>query len=350
MTALSRWGDRAPARQSDEMTYMTSNPARNRHLTIVVATLTRQRPTMLQALLLSWGRMVLPPDCTLRCLVVENDSAENSRQMVETCRMPNGAALAYVLEPELGIPFARNRAAREAIAGGADLLAFVDDDEEVAPDWLDRLVAGYRRSDAVLIGAPLRIGPLTDPAARWSERLMHRSLSARYLRKEARAARRADLPGCPGVTVVTNNWLAETGLFTEHGLWFDETMRFTGGSDAKFCADARTAGLRVGWVTDAFVHETVPPERLSFLYQFRRGRDQSNTHFLRRIAKRPASRFGVLVSVPLRAVLVMALILALPLTRGRTYVDVARSAGWIVGRLSALAGRRSALYSQVTGN
>jgi len=323
---------------------------RQQHLGITVAALTRKRPDMLGALLQSWGAMALPDNTTIRCLIVENDEAPHSEAAVAAQRpLANGATLDYVLEPEPGIPFGRNRAAREAIAAGHDLLVFVDDDEIVAPDWLERLVAGYRASDAVLMGAPLRVADPV-PGLGLGERMMHRNIVARYARKENRAARRADLHATPGVTIVTNNWLGETRLFTEHGLWFDEAMRFTGGTDSKFYAEARALGLPTGWVADAFVYETVPAERLSFAYQFARGRDQSNTNFRRKIEKRPAARWSALVSVPLKCVAALALGLAVPLTGGRTLLDFARTSGWIAGRVGGFFGRRSALYERITGS
>src|SRR5690606_429303 len=44
--------------------------------------------------------------------------------------------LRVVEEPERGISFARNRAVREALAAGADAVAFLDDDDLPHPDWL----------------------------------------------------------------------------------------------------------------------------------------------------------------------------------------------------------------------
>lgn len=323
---------------------------RNHHLTVTVAALTRDRPQMLRALLDSWGTMDLPQDVTVILLVVENAKVEASRALVEGHVCANGLTVRYRLETELGIPFARNCAAKAALEFGSDLIAFVDDDEEVAKDWLARLVAGYRGSSAVLLGAPLRMRRLPADSLTLSQRLMQRSLEARYLRKEKRAARLAGLNDTPRVTIVTNNWLAETRLFSEYGLWFDEKMRFTGGTDAKFYAETKRRGLPTGWVADAHVYETVPADRLTFRYQFRRGRDQSNTHFRR---KHGAIRFMDLSDwlklVVLSASLVF-LLLSLPLTRGRTYVDLARTAGWIIGRITALMGRQSRLYSKVTGS
>jgi hypothetical protein len=44
------------------------------------------------------------------------------------------------------------------------------------------------------------------------------------------------------------------------------------------------------------------------------------------------------------------LVIALPLTGGRTLLDVVRTSGWIAGRFDALFGRRSDLYKTVTGD
>ena len=323
---------------------------RNQHLNITVASLTRDRPKMLRALLRSWGSMDIPPDVSVDLLIVENSDTETSRSLVEGFDCANGLTVRYRLETELGIPFGRNCAAKAALEAGSDLLVFVDDDEEVAQDWLVRLVAGYRNSQAVLLGAPLRMRLLPPESLTFSQRMMQRSLEARYRRKERRAARLATLNDTPRVTIVTNNWLAETGLFANHGLWFDEAMRFTGGTDAKFYAEAKKLGLPTGWVADAFVYETVPADRLTFGYQFRRGRDQANTNFHR---TQEARRFLGLtwpLSVALRSVSLAFLLVSLPFVGGRTYVDLARNAGWIAGRMSAVMGRRSKLYSNVTGS
>lgn len=323
---------------------------RNHHLTVTVAALTRDRPQMLRALLDSWGTMDLPQDVTVILLVVENAKVEASRALVEGHVCANGLTVRYRLETELGIPFARNCAAKAALEFASDLIAFVDDDEEVAKDWLARLVAGYRGSSAVLLGAPLRMRRLPADSLTLSQRLMQRSLEARYLRKEKRAARLAGLNDTPRVTIVTNNWLAETRLFSEHGLWFDEKMRFTGGTDAKFYAETKRRGLPTGWVADAHVYETVPADRLTFRYQFRRGRDQSNTNFRRNLEGRRYRAVTGMFSVVLRSFSLLVLIVSVPLSGGRTYVDLARGAGWVAGRVTALLGRRSHLYSNVTGS
>lgn len=326
------------------------NKSRNAPLKIVVAALTRRRPEMLDALVASWGAADLPPKTEIIFLIVENDDAPRCKDVVEALdNLSNGAPLQYVHEPELGIPFGRNRAAKEAIALQADLLAFVDDDEVIAQDWVTEIVNAYRNSEAVLIGGPLRVKD-TERSLSFLDGLMETCIKRRYLRKETRAARLADLSGTPGVTIVTNNWLGETAIFTDHDIWFDEQMRFTGGTDSKLCAEVKAAGLPTAWAAKAAVYEEIPNDRLSVAYQFKRGRDQSSTNFHRKIDRNGSARWNALVSVPIKVVMVAGLFIALPFTQGRTLLDAVRTSGWIAGRIDALFGRRSDLYKNVTGN
>ncbi|MEM9551510.1 MAG: glycosyltransferase [Pseudomonadota bacterium] len=321
-----------------------------RPLSITVSALTRRRPEMLRALIGSLGEMDLPPDTRVTCLIVENDDVPNSAGVVQSFgKLPNGVDVTYAHEPELGIPFGRNRAAKEAIDHKSDLLAFVDDDEVVARDWLVEIVSAYRSSQAVLIGGPLRVKdtPRSLPSL---EALMDRCIKRRYLQKETRAARRAGLDGTPGVTIVTNNWLGELRIFHDHGIWFDEAMRFTGGTDSKLCAEVKAAGLPTAWAANAAVYEEIPRERLTIGYQFKRGRDQSSTNYRRKLDKRPSARFNVLVSVPVKVLTIGILVITLPFTGGRTLLDIVRSSGWVAGRFDALLGRRSRLYESVTGD
>lgn len=325
-------------------------PTKSEPLSLTVAVLTRHRPGMLSGLLDSFADIFPPPDCLIRFLVVENSDRPLSREIVETrgWKLPAGP-LDYILEPKLGIPFGRNRAAREAIAAGHRLLVFVDDDEIVDRNWLDRLVRGYRESGAMLLGAPHGLAAVKHGSS-WMQKRMHDGIRRLYEKKSNRAATLAGLTGTPGVNIVTNNWLGETAIFSEYGIWFDEEMRFTGGTDAKLSAQVKEAGLPTAWVADAHVFEIIPPERLTFAYQFGRARDQSNTNFRRKIENAPATRFSVLISLPPKILSTGLLVLLLIPTKGATIFDLARTTGWIVGRVGALLDIRSTHYAETTGH
>ena len=305
---------------------------------------------MLEALLRSWSSLIIPEEVTVTFLVIENDTEERSKDLIQTLHpIFKSSELVYALETEPGIPFARNRAARESLEMESNILLFVDDDEEVASDWLEKIIQGYRSSKAKLIGAPLR-ARLPEENLTLLQRLMFTNIKSRYRKKELRASRRASLEGTSGVTIVTNNWLADTSLFSEHNIWFDESMRHTGGTDSKFYAEVIAKKIPTAWVRDAYVYETIPPERLSFLYQYRRARDQSNTNFRRKNNGTVRLNLVLVTSILIKLIAVVGLILTLPFTAGRTLMTLARALGWIAGRAGAIAGSESNLYSNTTGN
>ena len=69
-----------------------------------------------------------------RFVVVDNDADESSRAVVTAAKLP--WPVVYVVEPERGIPFARNRAVREA--ADSDFVVFIDDDEIPEPGMAAR--------------------------------------------------------------------------------------------------------------------------------------------------------------------------------------------------------------------
>lgn len=305
---------------------------------------------MLTNLLESLTAMHHPPLCELFFLVVENDHIPASRMLVDDVRSQfRGSTLHYLLEDRIGIPFARNRAIKYAVEIGADLLAFVDDDEVVDKVWLEELIHAFRKSNALLLGGPVLAGsPPKNASLR--ERFIHSAISKRYLKKAKRAHSLAAIGKDLRVTITTGNWLGSTELFVRHGLLFNEKMRFSGGSDAEFFAQVRHRRLQVRWVSGAIVRETVPLERLSSSYQFRRAFDQSTTSFRRKLEKSKANAFSLILTVPLRALGVAILFAAVVPSGGATYLSALRGAGWIAGRLAAVGGRQSNLYRRTTGS
>lgn len=326
------------------------NPSETIPLKIAVASLTRRRPNMISNLIGAWAALEFPKDCEIRFLFVENDETENTKGLIKDLAgvYPN-ITLDYAFEPEIGISFARNAAARLAIAKNSDWLVFVDDDEVVARDWLVKLADGLRKTNAVLVGALLRVDQRFYGQG-FLEKLMHENLARRYARKERLAARKASLCATPGVATVTNNWAARTHLFTTEGIWFDESLRHTGGSDVQFYSDVVSRGLPTGWVADAFAYESIPRERLSIRYQFRRGRDQATANFRRKFRKNPKKLRSLVIILPIRLLLTVVAAVSVPLTGGRTLLTFCRSAGWVFAKMQAVLGRDSKLYFEVTGN
>ena len=127
-------------------------------------------------------------------------------------------------------------------------------------------------------------------------------------------------------------------------------MRHTGGTDSKFYAEVIEKNIPTAWVTDAYVYETISEDRLSFLYQYERARDQSNTNFRRKNKGNVRLNLMVLASILMKSFAVAILIITLPISLGLTLMTTARSLGWIAGRIGAIMGSESSLYSKTTGN
>jgi glycosyltransferase involved in cell wall biosynthesis len=92
--------------------------------------------------------------------VVDNASTDNTRSVVEPYL--SHPQFHYVYEENLGLSVARNRGARET---QAEILAYLDDDAEAAPDWLRHLQQAYHQDPrlAVAGGKVTLIWPYTPP-------------------------------------------------------------------------------------------------------------------------------------------------------------------------------------------
>lgn len=325
----------------------TNNPP---PLKILVATLTCKRPNMLADLMRSWKGLVLPCRCDVFFAVIENDRTPVSAHVVEdfSARMPH--PVVYRLEQRAGIPFARNAAVDLAVEQDMDLLAFVDDDEVVDAMWLAELVATYRETDAVLIGGPVAAKGPGTPLSAWKTHMLD-GIKARYDRNARRNAVTSARGRANRIAIVTNNWLAHTSLFTVHKLRFSEAHDISGGSDTSFDRAVTQKGLPKAWAPAARVVETIPASRLSFRYQFRRSRDQSIVSTRRK--KQSGSlkaRVSLLPLIVLRLIGAVLFLSSIPVKGGQALVGVARSLGWVYGRILGLLGFESRLYEKITGS
>ncbi len=88
-------------------------------------------------------------------LVVDNNSTDDTRQVVEEESARPGPPIRYVKEAEQGIPYARNRAIQEAL--NSDYLVFIDDDEIPRPGLLRAAVDALDRDGAQCAGGRVEV-------------------------------------------------------------------------------------------------------------------------------------------------------------------------------------------------
>jgi glycosyltransferase involved in cell wall biosynthesis len=79
------------------------------------------------------GRMVVPPDLQWEILVIDNNSNDNTRQIVDAFTQSSKLDVRYIWEPRLGKCLALNTGIKHA---RGEMLGFIDDDILPEKDWL----------------------------------------------------------------------------------------------------------------------------------------------------------------------------------------------------------------------
>jgi glycosyltransferase involved in cell wall biosynthesis len=197
-------------------------------------------------------------------VVVENSAVASCGDLVIRLQDTfSSVGIKYLLEPDLGIPFARNTAVHRALQLQADWIVFIDDDEEAYPDWFEKLTGAIDTWDADVFHAPTQ--PIYPP---------HYPVWMRTKQFQGGDT------GSVLSSAATGNTLARSWLFTEHGLGlrFDTDLRFTGGSDVELFSRATQKGATIRWIGDAIVTEHVPEARLTPKWLLQRAqRNAANT-------------------------------------------------------------------------
>ena len=181
------------------------------------------------------GLESLAPD---RVSLVVVDNAPNAA-IAELCRSRQarlGVPLHYVEEPERGISFARNRAVETALGLGADLVAFIDDDDLPEPDWLRHLLLRQRQTGADLVFGLAIMPPGLEipPALRQIGDFRPRSLEA---------VNRWGLPAAAGTCNLLLCRPLLLGLGAEGKVFLPE-LALTGGSDTELFVRAHKRGFK----------------------------------------------------------------------------------------------------------
>src|SRR4051794_17455742 len=81
-----------------------------------------------------------PANVAYEILVVDNNSTDQTRSLVEGLAKQNPEKLKYIFEPKQGLSYGRNTG---IAAAKAPIIAFTDDDVRVAADWIWRIKSGF---------------------------------------------------------------------------------------------------------------------------------------------------------------------------------------------------------------
>ena len=223
---------------------------------IAVCTFRREA---LSETLASLARLTVPQGVQLRVIVADNDVEPSARARVAAARLPMD--IAYVHCPAGNISIARNACLDHA---DADFIAFVDDDETVEPQWLDRLLAEAEKSGADVVLGPVRAVYAAD-APDWMRRGDFHSTLPVWVGGEIR-------------TGYTCNVLMRLAAPSIAGRRFDLALGRSGGEDTAFFDAVHAAGGRIAFAGEAWVQEPVPANRARFAWLAQRRLRMGQTH------------------------------------------------------------------------
>jgi glycosyltransferase involved in cell wall biosynthesis len=131
------------------------------NITVIVAT--HNRCESLAQVLKDLVEQEMPSSVTWEILVVDNNSTDKTRSVVEAFSRKYSERFRYVLETEQGKSYALNTGIRET---QSEILAFTDDDVIVDVDWLWNLTSNLLGGEWV--GSGGRIVPVwAKPIPRW---------------------------------------------------------------------------------------------------------------------------------------------------------------------------------------
>jgi glycosyltransferase involved in cell wall biosynthesis len=116
---------------------------------VSIAICTYNNARKLEAVLESLRGLICPPVLEYEVLVVDNNSRDETRGVVEKYRGIWGQRLRYIFEGAPGLSHARNRALKEA---AGDIVSYIDDDVKVDPGWLSAVATAFEEYSAAVVG------------------------------------------------------------------------------------------------------------------------------------------------------------------------------------------------------
>jgi glycosyltransferase involved in cell wall biosynthesis len=232
-------------------------------MTFSIVIATYNRAALLADTLASLSR--LQPGASWEVIVVDNNSPDNTRAVVEAAAAAYPVPLRYAFEKEQGRSAALNCGFR--LAAG-DIVVTTDDDVRVAPDWLTTIARGLETLTCDYVGG--RVTPLFES----------RSLPAWFPEKPGLlwgVIALLDYGGQPvkfGVRVPLGVNMAVRRKAIERAGGFDTRIgrkagTLLGQEVREWCLRAHAAGLVGYYSPDIVVQHLIPAERLTKRY-FRR--------------------------------------------------------------------------------
>jgi glycosyltransferase involved in cell wall biosynthesis len=222
------------------------------HITVCICTF--KRAELLKKLLERLDHQQTDDLFTYSAVVADNDSSRSAQSVVTAFSSAARLRVKYCLEAQRNIALVRNQAIEHA---DGDFIAFIDDDEFPADDWLCNLFKSYEKYGADGVLGPVKPYFEHDPP-RWvtKGKFFERPQYATGYKLSWSETR-------TGNVLFSRSILAglDAPFKTEFG---------AGGEDVDFFRRMVEKGCTFVWCNEAIAYEVVPPARCTRSYLLKR--------------------------------------------------------------------------------
>jgi succinoglycan biosynthesis protein ExoM len=212
---------------------------------IAICITTFRRAAGLQNLLTSLTLLRPKSGVSFNVIVVDNDAAESAESVVTAILPKLNYPVTYIVERKQGLTYARNTALEHGLQ--ADAIAFLDDDEEADPAWLNELLNSLDAYSADIVTGPV-LSRFPNPPADWI-------LAGGFFDRQRPAT------GAVLTEARTGNVCMRTNILSKTGIRFDHQFALSGGEDTDFFRRLHAAGVKIVASDSAIAYETVPASR-----------------------------------------------------------------------------------------
>jgi succinoglycan biosynthesis protein ExoM len=232
----------------------------------------------------TFRRVELLPDLIGRCfrqtglegvrvetVIVDNCPQHSAKTVVERLRTAFGPSLRYISQTRPGVSQVRNAG---VYAARGRHLAFIDDDEIPAENWLATMLACRNRHGADVVLGP--VFPIFPGSATVDDPLLIKLFTqssdcpaGTVIRPISVSSVLLRRPFCYRA-MATNNVLLDRSRCMTSRPPFDPALGASGGEDVLFFHNLSLTGRKIVWCPEAAVFERIPRERLATGYLLRK--------------------------------------------------------------------------------
>lgn len=221
---------------------------------------TYNRSLLLQRTIVSLLQAPIPAGLDVTILVVDNNSKDDTEQVVRQIQSQTDRPLVYVMEKNQGLSNARNAGIR---AGSGEIIGFIDDDEEIDENWYTVVAREFADSAIQFIGGPY-LPNWAAPVPSWLPPGYHAAIGV--VDPKPRTAFGGAFQG----NLMGGNAVIRRTAFDRVGLYSPKLGRSGKGllseEDAEFYRRLRSAEIHGMHVPDLIIYHHIPASRLTRKY------------------------------------------------------------------------------------